>query len=300
MNKRPRRPEIFEPDFLKAFESSPSYSYFPEFIAVAAGLKPVLRTSAVASKKFPALKKTLGKYGLFCESSDFGLGSADGLTLSPQGGSVYAYISKSRELAREAKRIEEDIRAKNAGFHEKSLRFSRLMGYPDCCFYFYERANRLALKACSRRQDIEYRARQNTSGRFSFYLNNLSRWDGYLVPHFPCSYNCRPSIDYARNVLLVMEDFAPEPALKLAALLKFPVIKFFQPGRYARFIGGRLTSAGTIVYRASIGEGGIGGRFSQGNKVTVGKKEIKIFKDDILIDAYQKENDLDGVIFSFQ
>lgn len=269
-------------------------------MAVFYGLKPVFRTFAIALDKFAGLKKILGGCGLFAGRSDFRISSADGITLSPKGKSVYVYISRPEKLAEEAKRIEEAFHGRNGGSYRTMLRFSRLMGYPKCCFDFYERFNRQPSGDRCRSHQIEYAARRNTRGGFSFYLNNLSRWDGYLVPHFPCSYNCRPSIEYAKKVLLAISDLDPELALKYAALLKFPVMKFLGHGWYVRYIGGKAGSGGTVVYRASSGENEVSNKFSRGNKVIVGKKKIKIFKDNPLVGAYDKKSELDGVVFDFK
>ncbi len=287
---------IFDIDFLKPFEGIPSHSLFSEFIAVFYGIKPVLRTYAIRPDKYPLLKKICKKFSLFTEYSDFRISSKDDTIISPFGPFVYVYISKSKQLSKEAKKTEEDIFLKRQFFYEKSLRFSQLMGYPKCCFDFF----RNYMKNNSHRSDlIEHNIYKNTDGKFSFYLNNLIRGDYYLVSHYPCSYNCELSVIYAKKVLKSIKIVNPEIAGKTLILLKSPVIKFIRRGYFMRFTGAGAQN-NEIVYKNCEGDEGLVKKFIKGNRLEVGKKKIKIFKDDLLVDVYDKKNELDGVIFDFK
>lgn len=292
------QPAPFDRDFLKPFEGVPTHSLYPEFIAVAGGLKPVLRTYAIRLDRYAALKRILAGHGLVSEHSDFRISPEDDTLLAPGGDSVYVYISRSAALAARAKKCEEGILARKKPSYADSLEFSALMGYPRCCFDFF-------LKFVTGRPSepshlAECEALRNTGSSPSFYLNNLIRGDHYLVSHYPCSYRCGPSLKYAKALLGEMREVRPALAAKLARLLKDPVIKFTGKGSYVRLGGGRAGEGGTVHYRDCDGEARLADRFAKGDSLRTLKSSIKIFKDGLPVDVYRKKNKDDGTIFVFE
>lgn len=298
MKKGLEKFNIFDIDFLKPFEGIPSHSLFSEFVAVFYDIKPVLRTYAIRPDKLPPLEKICKNYGLFAESSNFRISAKDDTVISPSGPFIYVYISKSKRLVKEAKQIEEKIFIKNQKSHSLFLRFAELMGYPKCCFNFF--LNYIRKHSAVRFYLIEYDIHKNTQGNFSFYLNNLVRGDYYLISHHPCSYNCGPSIKYAKKVLSAIRKVNPKIACRIKALLKFPVLKFLNRAQYLRFINGKVKSRAEIIYKISEGDDKLNRKFKKGNRILVGRDKIEIFKDKTLVDIYKKKNELDGVIFDFK
>ncbi|HCC49264.1 MAG TPA: hypothetical protein DEQ38_14280 [Elusimicrobia bacterium] len=292
------QPALFDRDLLKPFEGVPTHSLYPEFIAVASGLKPVLRTYAIRLDRYAALKKLLAARRLFSERSDFRISSEDDTLLDPQGESAYVYISGSAALAARAKKCEEGILGRRKPSYSDSLEFSKLMGYPRCCFDFF-------LKFVTGRPPrpshlAEYEALKNTGGTPSFYLNNLIRGDHYLVSHYPCSYRCGPSVNYARALLGEIRKVRPALAGKLARLLKCPVIKFPEKGSYVRLLGGRAAEGGAVRYRDCDGEAGLAARFAKGDSLRASESRIQIFKNGLPAGAYRRKNKDDGTVFIFE
>lgn len=293
----PKKYNIFDIDFLRFFEGVPSHSLFPEFVAVSRGIKPVLRTYAIRLDRFNLFKKVCQSYSLFVERSDFRISSEDDTRISPSGPFIYTYISKSKKSAREAKQIEYDIFLKKEISYKKPLRFARLMGYPKCCFDSWWELR--GVHSPAETGQVEYRASKRTEGEFSFYLNNLIRGDYYLIAHHPCSYQCQPSIKYAKKVLGAIKAVDPLVAKKIVTLLKFPVIKFLKRGRYLRLIDGHLINGQSVIYRTCEGDESFIQKFIKGNKLQIEKDRIKIFRDNLLVGIYHKRNEFDGVIFPF-
>ncbi|MEM5806794.1 MAG: hypothetical protein QW474_00190 [Candidatus Aenigmatarchaeota archaeon] len=281
-------------DFLRYFQGVQSHSLFSEFVAVLSDIKPVLRTYAIRVDRYPLLKKICAKYNLKCEHSNFRV--FDDTTISTDNsGHFYVYISKEEQLAKEAKKVEEDIITRKKADYESHLKFSHLMGYPECCFnFFFNKVNLFPAES----HMIEFEAYKNTK-KFSFYLNNLIRGDHYLISHYPCTYNCRKSIQYAKSVLKSIEKIKPALAIEFKKLLKYPVVKFLKVGHYLRLIEGEIHD-NTITYSDCWDTLSFDSKFKKGNKIEVHNSEIKIFRDSVLIDKYKKENEFDGVVFPFR
>ena len=76
-------------------------------------------------------------------------------------------------------------------------------------------------------------------------------------------------------------------------------MKFLNRGQYLRFINGKVKNSKEIVYDISEGDEKLNKKFIKGNKISVGKTKIKIFKNNKIVDIYNKKNELDGAIFDF-
>ncbi|MCK4927119.1 MAG: hypothetical protein KAS11_01525, partial [Candidatus Aenigmarchaeota archaeon] len=98
----------------------------PEFIALLEDVKKVIRISE-SLKSYPVFVKMLEKMGLSAEHSDFGYslrydGNYERVYDSPDR--VFVYISKDRQLAKDAKDAESRRDDKGLG---------RILGFPECC-----------------------------------------------------------------------------------------------------------------------------------------------------------------------
>ncbi|MDD5145921.1 MAG: hypothetical protein PHF44_03725 [Candidatus Pacebacteria bacterium] len=301
---RYKKNNIFNGDFLKVFEDMSSHCFVPEFIAVLAGIKPVFRTYAIHVDRYPIFQKICKKYSIFVEFSDFRISSNDWISIVKKSQFVFAYFSKYKKLAKEAKDVEYNIFVKNEKSYKTLLRFSQLMGYPKCCFDFFLSGWKKIISdktSCVRPDQFEYISHQNTKEVFSFYLNNLIKGNNYyLISHLPHSYNCKPSIEYAKKVLTAIKKVNPEIAEKITTILKYPVMKFLNRGQYLRFIKGKVKNDNEIVYEVSEGDDKLNKKFIKGNKILAERTKIKIFKNKKLVDVYNKKNKLDGVIFDFK
>jgi hypothetical protein len=102
----------------------------------------------------------------------------------------------------------------------------RLLGYPSCCVAFFEHV-------WSQYSDTTWPMARNTSGhtrdasglncevRASWQTNVLLRWLGVrAVPHFPCSFSCAASIEFANALAAICPD---EHGSVCEAMLRWPV-----------------------------------------------------------------------------
>lgn len=299
MSKRsePQAPAVFRPDFLRPFQGFPSHSLYPEFVAVAAGLKPVLRTYAVRLDRYARLKRALAAAGLRCERSAFRVSASDDTALDPAGPSVYVYVSRSAAPAAAARDCEARLFGRREPSRAASLEFSRLMGYPRCCFEAFLRF----VKGAPGRDShyMEYGALRRTRGLPAWRLNNLIRGDHYLVSHYPCSYRCRPSLAYASSLLEALRERLPAAARRLEALLKLPVLKFDGKASYLR-LDGEPAGRGAIAYSSCDGEAALVRRFGRGDSLRPLKARIDVYRGAEKVDSYRRASPDDGAAFLFE
>jgi hypothetical protein len=195
----------------------------PELIAVQKKIKPVMRAdvSEQSSKSFERLCLELGLYALispfkFVVSRDTDQHKKVPLEYHSQGQRYY-YVSLDPEIAKESMKY--DIITPSAD------KFGRLMGYPECCISFYQNSANLEST-----HKLVFKTADNTSGDFSWMLNNLLLGTPYyLIPnYYPCSYNCKKSLSYATKVFSAIKHFDIDYAKRIEYHLKLPVLVWEQ------------------------------------------------------------------------
>ena len=194
-----------------------------EILYVKEGAKPAARI-IVDEEKADELIKYLD--GLSIVKSDFKIKkevderrqySDKGIRLpvsSKENGQVFLYLSKSIEKAESAKRLEEENRHMELGI---------ALGYPECCAEFFNKNFPIESK---KQNDYTLAALKNSQGyKFPFYTNTAIRHlDLTLLSHFPCSFNCKNSIELAKKNLDTLEKHSRELGLIFQGMLKGPVI----------------------------------------------------------------------------
>ncbi len=132
--------------------------------------------------------------------------------LIPSTGDFFVYISKHESLAE---------RAKVADFLNDHEQLGSLLGYPTCCVNHYKK---IKAKEYAYRNDFITPALDNSSFKVSL-INILPRHvDVSLISHYPCSFDCVPSINIAEQHLDVVRNYSPELADHILGILKSPVL----------------------------------------------------------------------------
>lgn len=116
---------------------------------------------------------------------------------APEKGHFLVYISKDKEIAHNAKIIEENNNHKELGV---------LLGYPECCCDFFEN------NFNEKNTDLTLKTLENSNGyEFPFYTNIAARhFDISLLSHFPHSFDCKLSVDIAKNNLKIINKKSPQ------------------------------------------------------------------------------------------
>lgn len=132
-------------------------------------------------------------------------------------GYLFAYLSKNRATAEKARLMEE----KNNHFE-----LGLLLGYPKCCCGFFEK------NFSERNTDLTLKTLENSSGfEFPFYTNVAARhFDAALLSHFPHEFECKPSIEIAKNNLKMIQKHSRQLAAVFSGILQGVVVYTLQEG----------------------------------------------------------------------
>lgn len=128
-----------------------------------------------------------------------------------ENGYFFLYLSKNREMAEKAKFLEENSKDKELGL---------LLGYPKCCCEFFER------NFNNKNSDLTLKILENSDGyEFPFYNNIAARhFDVSLLSHFPHDFQCRPSIEIAKNNLKTIQKCSKQLAIMFSGILQSVVV----------------------------------------------------------------------------
>ncbi len=195
-----------------------------EILYILEDVKPVARIM-VKEEERDKVFGFFGEKGLSYSMSDFKVVKQDkdksysdkGVKVpidSEQKGYFFVYVSKDKEKAENAKELEANGNHRGLGI---------LLGYPECCAEFFERHFEEESKKSN---DYTIAALKNSDGfQFPFYTNIASRhFDLALLNHFPCSFNCKASIELAKRHLEVIEKDDKEAAEIIKGMLKGAIL----------------------------------------------------------------------------
>lgn len=208
----------------KIFILQESGVYLQDTVALFYDLKPLLRTG-ISYWKFVTFKKTLLKLGFKLLTME---------QCGPNKENFNCIISKSEKKLKEYRKAE-----KNMEMGRLDDISGKLFGYPHCCIEKFT-------KNTSMNKSLPPMTLLNTKGKLDFRLNYLYSFDsrqfnyeefnrvtkGYLlssnclIPHIPCSFNCKESINYAQKLLDILKLEFPEYYEKLTSFFKKPILFF--------------------------------------------------------------------------
>ena len=136
---------------------------------------------------------------------------------SAEKGYFFVYISKNGKTAEKAKIMEEKNNHMGLGL---------TLGFPKCCCEFFENS------FDGKNADLTLNALENSDGyEFSFYNNIAARhFDVSLLSHFPHSFECKPSIDIAKNNLRAINKHSKQLAAMFSGILHGAVVYTMDEG----------------------------------------------------------------------
>ena len=135
-------------------------------------------------------------------------------------GYFFVYLSKNEETAEKAKLMEQNQNHKDLGL---------LLGYPKCCCEFFEK------NFNEKNTDLTLKTLENSDGyEFPFYNNIAARhFDVDLLSHFPHSFECKPSIEIAKNNLKTIKKYSEQLAVMFSGILHGVVIYTMKEGIFS-------------------------------------------------------------------
>ncbi len=186
----------------------------PDILAVMEGIKPMARLSCSPSE-LPKGLAFLREAGLACETSERVYAS-----------SYYIYVSKSEDIARDSKKADNSFRniRSNRERSRSIMEFGRLLGYPECCSSFL--ARNMDRKGSSLGEKFAPKR------RMSFLANNILNGvtNHYFSFHYPCSYDCRETLNNAGRLYRAMGRELPDMRSEVDMYLRSPFLVFFDLG----------------------------------------------------------------------
>ena len=206
-----------------------------EILYLLGGIKKAVRLDA-NDLELEKIKKFCNDQKLFLELSDFKViktpdggkrGYANIVKRVPLNnlnrGLYHLYISKDKNKSKFLKILESKNDDRAAG---------ELLGYPKCCIEFFivnkEKQEKI-------QNDYILPALNNSEGfEFPFFTNHAMRYfDVTLLSHFPHDFNCKESINIAKENLKTIKKYSPELANKFENMLKSPVLYTESNGIFA-------------------------------------------------------------------
>jgi hypothetical protein len=197
-----------------------------------------------------------------------------------EGSHVDLFVARDPAAVAQAREIYLDPRGPSARLAEMGA----MLGYPPCCVAAFA-----ALDDRSNNSAIRYAAHARTQReRFAPELNNLA---AHVLPWFPCSYGCVPSIAAARAVLDLFAARDPDGAAALRRRLTRSTL--YVDHARALSLGGARLEGDVLRYDAVYGagapaegdaaevaarfEGALGAVLSLGDGLRVGDGRLEVF-----------------------
>lgn len=195
--------------------------YPRELVALYYDLRPLVRIG-VPFGRFEVIKE-------ICSGLGFKLLTME--SYGPCKNSCLCLISKSEKKLKEYYKLEKLVDAFSMG---------KYLGYPSCCVEEFKKNLR---RKKGNHPTLTF---SNTKGKLDFRLNYLYNFESrefnyqefnrisksyhlssiYLIPHIPCSFNCKESIKYAQKLLNILRLNFFGHYKKLIFYLKKPILYF--------------------------------------------------------------------------
>ena len=196
-----------------------------EWFAVSQGRKPGMRITLYGylPAHVEALLGRIRRHGLAVRATSARSDAFDHLAPEERheaisASPVHVYIAKNERLVSLLERAE----------REGAKHFGMELGYPTCCISWLSMLDRQ--HGTTRPANFPIASAHGTNGRFYAELNNLLWFlpeissPFYLLSHYPCSYNCRSSLESARSLYADLLRATPSFASDLRSLLSMPIV----------------------------------------------------------------------------
>ena len=302
----------FDSGKIKEFKGKSLVDSSPDLIAVKYGIKKVTRINCNNLNEFEELKKGLEWNSLKVVCSDEKL-----------FGKINMYISKFEHLAEKAKEIDPSFKIIK---HNKNVndmlddiyQFSELLNYPHCCIKKY--IENVSKNVKVGKDSLKMPVKINFL--FNNILNGVS--NHYLSFHFPCSFDCKKTLDYQRRIFNTIEEVSPHFAKEIKQYLQNPYLIFLNPSLDNMFIswdnrkgfifdgfvkGKSLFYSGVIYFKTIYPDCKTDEtnrefrllieKIKEGNKIIFEEKNFQIYKDKIFLHEFENKENMQPFLFNF-
>lgn len=247
------------------------------------GLRPCIRfgTNAKGSKIMVPLFSELGLKALVypCE-------------IDKNYKTIIVLVGKNENLLKKMRTLD---------IENHKIEMGELLGYPLCC-----RENWKVVYSLRNKEFLRFLSRDKPSCPVSFKMNFLLNLDTrlvnrslisrliqkkflglgkYLIPHIPCSLECKQTKTYADNLFEVLKKHYPSFAVQLEFMLKRPVLYFNEAA--VMFFDGVVDGA-SLKYKTAVDLRSLVGtkvseNVRQGDEIVLTDDAMSVFKERRLI-----------------
>tara|TARA_Y100000310_G_scaffold335029_3_gene416087 strand:+ start:612 stop:1391 length:780 start_codon:yes stop_codon:yes gene_type:complete len=207
-----------------------------EILYLLHNVKPAARIM-VHDAKIEKYKQLMHELNLQCALSDFKIqkqlatnySDKGTTTTSNQPGYRFMYIAHDHATIHNLKNLEAQQNHEDLGL---------ALGYPKCCCTFFQHHFTTHSKKSN---DYTLLTLNNSQGKTFPYQTNIAarHFDHALISHFPCNFNCKPSIKIANTNKNLLKKEAPELLEEIEKDLKTAVVYNEREGIF-------------LLYRATI------------------------------------------------
>lgn len=297
------------------------YKY--EISGIEAGVKKasILTVDAGAVDKYV---KFLEKKSYHALPSVFSFGILDEKLRMDGNGMYSLYIAKERDAVEELKELDyyHQLKKPHPELTPREIfyRIGSLLGYPGCCSRFlWGRKTRGEYYLMYNLSDCQYEDETiyplmalKRSDSVSHLLNNFSFGFPKLIQFFVCNYECENAAKIAEKLLDYIKINHPDEYELYKKELKRPIL-FFSSHRFIRF--DLKEKSDKIYYNEANFDETITDRlgsekshnflkiaktFKEGNAFDIAKDKIVVYKDEKVLDTYQKKHKFDGIFIEFK
>jgi hypothetical protein len=200
----------------------------PEWLAFQTGVKPALRLSLAAERSVDRVRQL--------QSAGFAAIPAEKtVRWGSQPEQAIVYVARTLEIAHGLREAEAPVfpgtSAKLSNQHRRAAheRVGALLGFPACCVAaFLERVERGVMRRASGGEASEdFVAAEDAVARTKIFhgrLNDLRRRERlWIIPFYPCRYDCDVALQYADRVFAEMVRVTPVASVRLRTALAQPV-----------------------------------------------------------------------------
>jgi hypothetical protein len=182
------------------------------------------------------------------------------------------------------------------------------LGYPSCCIKEWEdnkSINKETIPIITKKKSTSLSYKLNYLFNLDSRANNLnpieklsqnnySSYNKYFIPHIPCSFDCKDSLNYANKLYNIIKSLSPEYLKELEYNLKNTFL-FIDNFRFIGFKGvvnnNKLLYTSVLDYNTLLDKE-ILNSLLKGNKLLIDNKNLLIYNNQTIINKFNTKCEL--------
>ncbi len=263
--------------------------WLQDTLSVINDLRPCMRF-AIDKERFLLLRKVLPKLNLKMIIYNY-----------KAVGKPVCVVGKDSSILKKAYLSDKDNQSK----------LGEYLGYPSCCIESFQENKKsvntipILTKQNSKKNDYRLNYLFNFDTRIQTwnlgFLNKIKKerycdYDKYIIPHIPCSFDCKPSLKYANSLMKIMSREFTEYSKELKTYLN-RIFLFLDNYKFLAFEGNTANSElnySKVMHFNTLFDKEKLVKIRAGNRIRWSKDKISIFKDNSKISDFRVSSEIIG------